>query len=142
MRAVSLTRALGVDGQRDKLTAVPLRTPAAYQLESACPCPTTRLPSDSSFSSSRAGQGLVLVDFWATWCGPCQIVARFSTSWFQQYAGRPRRPSSTSITTMHGHANVRSIPSILLFKDGAIADTVVGALPKASIESRFSNTAA
>jgi thioredoxin len=90
--------------------------------------------SDADFAQEVEQQdGLVLVDFWATWCGPCQIVAPSVEQLAQEYEGKLKVTKldvdANQQTTMR--FNVRSIPSILLFKDGKHVDTVVGAVPKA-----------
>ena len=76
--------------------------------------------------------GLALVDFWATWCGPCQMIAPVIEQLAEEYAGRVKvaklDTDANQRTTVR--YNVRSIPSVLLFKDGKLVETVVGAVPK------------
>jgi thioredoxin 1 len=96
--------------------------------------------TDASFASEiEQANGLVLVDFWATWCGPCQIVAPVLEQLAGEYAGRAKVAKvdvdSNQRTAMR--FNVRSIPSILFFKNGQHVDTVVGAVPKATLEGKI-----
>jgi thioredoxin 1 len=77
--------------------------------------------------------GLALVDFWATWCGPCQIVAPVVEQLAGEYAERGVKVAKLDVDANQRTAmrfNVRSIPSILFFKGGKLVDTVVGAVPK------------
>jgi thioredoxin 1 len=88
---------------------------------------------DATFQREIEGhQGLAIVDFWATWCGPCQIVAPIVEQIARDYQGRVKVAKldvdANPETAMR--LNVRSIPSILFFKDGRHVDTVVGAVPK------------
>jgi thioredoxin 1 len=90
--------------------------------------------SDTDFAQEIEGhEGLAMVDFWAVWCGPCQIVAPVVEQLAQEYEGRLKVAKldvdSSQMTAMR--YNVRSIPSILFFKNGEHVDTVVGAVPKA-----------
>lgn len=84
-------------------------------------------------------QGLVLVDFWATWCGPCTRVAPIMEQLAGEYNGRLKvvklDVDANQQTSMR--FNVRSIPTILFFKDGRHVDTVVGAFPKAVFDEKI-----
>ena len=77
-------------------------------------------------------QGLAVVDFWATWCGPCHMVAPIMEQIAGEYDGKVKVTKvdvdANQRTAMR--FNVRSIPSILFFKDGRHVDTLVGAYPK------------
>lgn len=85
-------------------------------------------------------KGLVLVDFWAEWCGPCRMIAPVIEELATQYEGQ------LSVAKVDVDANpktamrfrVMSIPTVILFKDGQPVETIVGAQPKRSFESRIS----
>src|SRR5213080_3780242 len=80
----------------------------------------------------RAAQGLAVVDFWATWCGPCHMVAPILEQLAGEYQGK-LKVAKVDVDANQQTAmrfNVRSIPSILFFKDGRHVDTLVGAYPK------------
>lgn len=93
----------------------------------------TRAVTDDDFTAEvEQAKGLVLVDFWATWCGPCQFVAPILEQLAGEYGGRLKVAKldvdENQRTSMR--FNIRSIPSVLFFKDGKHVDTIVGALPK------------
>ena len=84
-------------------------------------------------------KGLVVVDFWATWCGPCHMVAPIMEQLAGEHNGTVKITKvdvdESPATAMR--FNVRSIPSILFFKDGRHVDTVVGAYPKAVFDQKI-----
>lgn len=96
--------------------------------------------SDDSFGAEvEQAKGLVLVDFWATWCGPCQAVAPILESLAGQYVGQAK-VAKVDVDENQKTAfkfNIRSIPSILFFKDGKHVDTVVGLVPKTVLEGKI-----
>ncbi len=90
--------------------------------------------TDDGFVQDVEGhKGLVVVDFWAAWCGPCQVIAPSIEQIAEDYNGKVK----VAKLDVDAHPqtpmrfNVRSIPSVLFFKNGAHVDTVVGAVPKA-----------
>ncbi len=96
--------------------------------------------TDTTFQAEVEQQpGLVLVDFWAEWCGPCRVIAPVLEQLAGEYAGKLK------ITKLDVDANqqtpmrfnVRSIPSLLFFKGGKHVDTVVGAVPKAHLVGKI-----
>jgi len=76
--------------------------------------------------------GLVMVDFWAVWCGPCQMVAPIVEELANEYAGKLRvmKLNTDESPEIAGRYQVMSIPTILFFKDGRPVEKLVGARPK------------
>ena len=96
--------------------------------------------TDADFESQvKQSDTLTLVDFWADWCGPCKMIAPTVEELAEEYQGRLKvfklDVDENQRTAMR--FNVRSIPSILFFKDGKVVDTTVGAMPKNAIEAKI-----
>ena len=96
--------------------------------------------TDSNFSEVvEQAQQPVVVDFWATWCGPCRMISPIIDKMAEKYEGRVNVvkcnvDESTDIPMKFG---IRNIPTILFFKGGELVDRVVGAVPQAEIEKRI-----
>jgi thioredoxin len=96
--------------------------------------------SDSTFGAEvEQAPGLVVVDFWAEWCGPCRAVAPLLDQLATEYAGKLKvvkmDVDANQATSMR--FNVRSIPTLMFFKNGARVDQVIGAVPKAHLVGKI-----
>lgn len=93
--------------------------------------------TDADFDSEVKESGtLTLVDFWAEWCGPCKMIAPAVAELADEYQGRLKvckLDVDENQRTAQQYA-VRSIPSLLFFKDGKVVETVVGAVRKQRLE--------
>lgn len=79
----------------------------------------------------------VLVDFWATWCAPCKAIAPLIDTIADEYAGKIKvgKVNVDENQATPGKYGVRGIPTIILFKNGAVLEQVVGAVPKSQIDA-------
>ena len=101
--------------------------------------------TDADFATQVEGStGLTVVDFWATWCGPCRMIAPILDQLAVEFAGKVKVTKldvdNNQQTTVK--FNVRSIPTLLFFKDGKLVDQVVGAVPKTALAAKFEQHAA
>jgi len=95
--------------------------------------------SADSFDQTVKSQSLVLVDFWATWCGPCKIIGPVIEELAKEYAGKVTfaKVNTDENPDLASRHNIRGIPTLIFFKDGKILDQVVGAVPKAQLKSKI-----
>jgi thioredoxin 1 len=93
--------------------------------------------SDQTFKAEVEGQGTVLVDFWAPWCGPCKMIAPVLEDLDKEIGDKVKiakvnvddNPESAS------RFGVMSIPTLIVFKDGQPVDKIVGFQPKEALKS-------
>lgn len=93
--------------------------------------------SDADFEKEIIQAGIpAMVDFWAEWCGPCKMVGPTVEALAKEYAGRIKIAKMDVDQNRETPAKfgIRSIPTLIMFKEGKVAQTLIGALPKADIE--------
>lgn len=93
--------------------------------------------SDDNFEAEVLSSEIpVLVDFWATWCGPCKAIAPMIDELAAEYSGKLKigKVNVDENPKTPGKYGVRGIPTLILFKGGEIVEQVTGAVPKSQIE--------
>ncbi len=104
------------------------------------PMAEIREVTDTTFESDVVKGDLpTLVDFWAPWCGPCRMVAPIVEELGDEYAGKVNffkmnTDENPAVPTKFG---IRSIPTLLVFKDGKLAGQIVGYRPKSDLKKRL-----
>ena len=80
----------------------------------------------------------VLVDFWADWCGPCKMIAPVVEELADAYDGKMKfvKVDVDEQQKYAGQFGIRSIPTLLVFKDGRVVDQIIGAVPKGVLEGK------
>lgn len=90
---------------------------------------------DSDFDQAVAAPGVVLVDLWAPWCGPCRMVAPVLESLSKLYAGKLKvvKVNVDNCPVTAARYDARSIPTLLVMRKGEVVDRVVGAQPEPAL---------
>lgn len=98
--------------------------------------------NDDNFSKEvLESQVPVIVDFWATWCGPCKMIAPIIEELAEKYQGKIKVgkldvDENQQTAIKYG---VRSIPTVLFLQNGKVVDTIIGAVPKSQFEHKISS---
>ncbi|HYX56712.1 MAG TPA: thioredoxin [Nitrososphaeraceae archaeon] len=95
--------------------------------------------TDSNFKNELSKYPILLIDFWAPWCGPCKMISPIIEQLAREYTGKVvfgkvNIDENRMITQSFG---IQSIPTMIIFKNGKAVDIVVGAIPKAQLETRL-----
>lgn len=94
--------------------------------------------TDADFQETINNNNLVLIDFWAPWCGPCKAIApvleEISNEHSNVVIAKMNTDENPTISSQHG---IMSIPTMMIFKNGQLVDRLVGALPKPAIVQKL-----
>lgn len=96
--------------------------------------------TSANFESLKNGQQPLVVDFWATWCGPCRMVGPVIQELADKYEGQVivgKVNIEEDADDLVAQFGIRNIPTIIYMKNGEIVDKVVGAAPKATLEEKL-----
>lgn len=96
--------------------------------------------TDANFQEEVISSSMpVFVDFWATWCGPCKMMASIVDELAKEYAGAVKvcQINVDENPTAASQYKIMSIPSFLFFKDGKVKDQLVGAVPKQKLKIKL-----
>ena len=92
-----------------------------------------------NFENLKSGNLPLVVDFWATWCGPCRMVAPIISELVEKYDGKVvvGKCDVEENDDLAAEFGIRNIPTILFFKNGEVVDKLVGAASKQKFEEKF-----
>ena len=95
--------------------------------------------TSENFESLKNGEQPLVVDFWATWCGPCRMVGPVISELAEEYDGRITvgKCDVEENEEMAQEFGIRNIPTVLFFKGGEMVDKVVGAVNKSKLDEKF-----
>lgn len=95
--------------------------------------------SSENFKSLKDGDKPLVVDFWATWCGPCRMIAPIISKMAEKYDGKIAvgKCDVEENEELAAEYGIRNIPTILFFKGGQVVDKLVGAQGEAVLDAKF-----
>ena len=128
----------------DELEAIKHKKLAELQKEAATKAMMSSITepivlTDSNFASEVAKYPIMLVDFWAPWCGPCRMVSPIVEQLSREYSGRVAfgKVNVDENQRIAASFGIQSIPTLMIFKGSKAVDLMVGAMPKAQIEMKL-----
>ena len=128
----------------DELEAIRQRKMAELQKAAAAKAMMSALTepivlTDYNFKVEIAKYPVMLVDFWAPWCGPCRMVSPIIEQLAKEYSGKVAfgKVNVDENQMISGSFGIQSIPTMMIFKGGKAVDVMIGALPKAQIEMKI-----
>jgi thioredoxin 1 len=128
----------------DELEAIKHKKLAELQKEAATKALMSSITdpiviTDSNFASEVTKYPVMLVDFWAPWCGPCRMVTPMIEQLSREYSGRVTfgKVNIDENQRIAATFGIQSIPTLMIFKGGKAVDVIIGAMPKAQIEMKL-----
>jgi thioredoxin 1 len=94
--------------------------------------------TDSNFDLEKSKYSLLVVDFWAAWCGPCKMISPIIEQLAEQYSGKIvfGKVNVDENPLISQRFQIQSIPTLMILKKGQVIDVIIGALPKGQIENK------
>jgi thioredoxin 1 len=128
----------------DELEAIKDKKLAELQKEAATKARMSSITepivlTDSNFASEVTKYPVMLVDFWAPWCGPCRMVSPIIEQLSREYSGRVAfgKVNVDENQRIAASFGIQSIPTLMIFKGSKAVDVIIGAMPKAQIEIKL-----
>jgi thioredoxin 1 len=128
----------------DELEAIKHKKLAELQKEAATKAMMSSITepivlTDSNFASEVTKYPIMLVDFWAPWCGPCRMVSPMIEQLSREYSGRVAfgKVNVDENQRIAASFGIQSIPTLMIFKGSKAVDVIIGAMPKAQIEMKL-----